>query len=226
MNKLGCRVALAALLGASLSYSAACRTRRTADATGPTSQDPSSSTAATAAAPGTLSSVYELAVPLTDQDGKAQELDSFRGHPVVISMFYSTCPYACPTLISQIQQLEGSLSARERADVRVLLVSFDPERDTPAKLERLGRERHIDEARWMLARTSEDKVRELAAVLGIKYKQLPDGGFNHSSVITVLDRNGLVRARSDGLGRSVDSALKVALAAVVRERRVARSNGT
>ena len=189
----------------------------------PTGDDGSSAPGAsahqvlTSVQPSTLASVYDLAVPLTDQDGRARELDAFRGHPVVISMFYSSCPYACPTLISHIQQLERSLSDLERADVRVVLVSFDPERDTPAKLKVLAQERHADIERWILARTSDDKVRELAAVLGLKYKRLPDGGFNHSSVITVLDRNGFVRARSDGLGSRVDDALKVAVDAVARK---------
>jgi protein SCO1/2 len=169
-----------------------------------------------AAEPLTRASLYDLALPLTDENGQARELDAFRGHPVVISMFYSSCPYACPTLISQIQQLERSLSDQQRRDVRVLLVSFDPERDTPAKLKALSQERRIDESRWLLARASQDKLRELAAVLGIKYKRLDDGAFNHSSVITVLDRNGFVRARSDGLGRTLDESLRTTLAALAQ----------
>ena len=41
-------------------------------------------------------SIYHLDVTMTDQQGTAVSLDAFRGHPVVISMFYATCPNVCP----------------------------------------------------------------------------------------------------------------------------------
>lgn len=167
--------------------------------------------------PALRTSLYELPLELTDQDGKVRGFAAFRGHPVVISMFYSSCPYACPTLISEIQRVEALLSPSEREQTRVLLVSFDPERDTPQKLKILSRERHADEARWLFAQTSAENVRQLAAVLGLKYKRLDDGGFNHSSVITVLDRQGAIRARSDGLSRALDAQLPAVIAALVKE---------
>jgi protein SCO1/2 len=167
--------------------------------------------------PALRTSLYELPLQLTDQDGRVHDLAVFRGHPVVISMFYSSCPYACPTLISEIQRLERLLSPSERESTRVLLVSFDPERDTPQRLKILSRERHADEARWLFAQASPEDVRQLAAVLGLKYKRLADGGFNHSSVITVLDRQGAIRARSDGLSRALDAQLPAVIAALVKE---------
>jgi protein SCO1/2 len=130
-------------------------------------------------------------------------LDTHRGHPVVISMFYGTCPYACPTLIGDIKRLEKSLDEETRKDLRVILVSFDPERDTPARLAELGQKHGLDATRFELCRASESQVRELAAVLGIQYRKLPGGGFNHSSVITVLDASGNVAGRVDGLERPV-----------------------
>ncbi|HEY2406608.1 MAG TPA: SCO family protein [Polyangiaceae bacterium] len=157
-----------------------------------------------------------MPLTLVDQDGQSFALDSYRGHPVLVSMFYASCPYACPTLISQIQRVDRALSARARGDLRVLLVSFDPERDTPEKLKQLCLERHVDETRWRLARASADDVRQLAAVLGVKYKRLDDGGYNHSSVITVLDQQGFVRARSDGLAQQVDPQIGDALSLLAR----------
>jgi protein SCO1/2 len=50
-----------------------------------------------------------------------------------------------------------------------------------------------------LARAEESDVRELAAVLGIRYRQLPSGVFSHSAVITLLDADGIVRARTENL---------------------------
>jgi protein SCO1/2 len=88
--------------------------------------------------------------------------------------------------------------------VRVLLVSFDPEHDTPERLQALARQRALDQERWTLANTSEDGVRELAAALGMKYRRLDDGNFNHTSAIVLLRANGTVAARVEGLNQPVD----------------------
>lgn len=162
-------------------------------------------------------SVYDLNLALVDQDGRAFGLDGYRGHPIVISMFYASCPYACPTLISELQHFEGELPVAVRESLRVLLVSIDPKRDTPEKLKQLSRERHIDEARWRLTRASEDEVRQLAAVLGVKYKPLDGGGFNHTSVLAVLDQRGRLRARREGLGKPIDRQLLDTVSLLARE---------
>jgi protein SCO1 len=161
-----------------------------------------------AAAPPRSQSVYEVSVALVDQQGRSVGLDLFRGHPVLISMFFASCPDACPLLIADIQRIEMELPARVRADLRVVLVSLDPERDTPEALQTLARARGIDQSRWRLLRAPEDGVREIAAVLGIKYRRLPDGNFNHSSIITLLDPSGIVQARVEGIGQPHADLLK------------------
>jgi len=149
-------------------------------------------------------SIYELSVALVDQHGRAVGLDVYRGHPVLISMFYSTCRDACPLLIADLERIERGLPPGARARVRVVLVSFDPEHDASAVLEELARSHGLDASRWRLLRGSDDTVREVAAALGIRYRRLPDGGFNHSSVITLLGASGVVLARVEGLGQPLD----------------------
>ncbi|MBK7581644.1 MAG: SCO family protein [Myxococcales bacterium] len=153
-------------------------------------------------------SLYDLHMKLVDQDGNHVGLDTFAGHPVVVSMFYGSCPYACPTLIRDVKRIIDALPPRDRGRVRVLLVSFDPSRDTVAELKQLAERHRVEPGVWRLARTSDDEVRDLAAVLGIKYKKLPDGEFNHQSVITVLDAGGVPRFRQDGLGDPPDHAAR------------------
>lgn len=160
--------------------------------------------------PRAAASLYDLPVSLVDQRGTRLGLDSFRGHRVVLSMFYASCPFACPTLISDIRSLEKRLSPEARADLRVVLVSFDPEHDTPAALTELMKTRGLDATRWTLASTSDESVRELAAVLGIKFKKLEGGAFNHTSLITVLDRDGSPLERLEGF-HGDNSALVAAL---------------
>ena len=157
------------------------------------------------AAPPRSDSVYELSASLVDQDGNTVGLDLFRGHPVLISMFYSTCRDACPLLIADLHRIERDLPPQTRADLRIVLVSFDPEHDTPEALRALAQAHGLDASRWRLLRAPDDTVREIAALLGIRYRRLPDGGFNHSSVITLLDPSGVILARVEGLGQPVDA---------------------
>jgi protein SCO1/2 len=145
-------------------------------------------------------SLYVLTPALTAQDGTPFAFASLRGHPVLLAMFYAGCTSACPLLVSDVAALERSLPPALRGELRVLLVSFDPDRDTPAKLEEMAAAHHLDPTRWTLARAPENDVRTLAAVLGTKYVRLANGDFAHSSVIALLDRHGVLKAKVDGVG--------------------------
>lgn len=170
--------------------------------------------AASAATPG--DSLYQLSLPLTDQSATATTLDRYRGQPVVISMFYGSCPHVCPMLISTIQRYERELPESQRGKLRVLMVSIDPQRDTPAKLAEVAGRHRVDGKRWTLARADAAAVRKLAAALNIQYRQLPDGEFNHSTVLTLLDPSGRILRQSTSMLRpdaEFAGALKAATAA-------------
>jgi protein SCO1/2 len=196
------RVVGALLLAGAL---AGCRERATRPTAGASSAPPLATTPqdAASASPRGERSIYALPMTLTDQDGQALGLDVFRGRPVFVGMFYGTCPSACPLLVSTIKRTMSGIDGDAGAEVRVLLVSFDPERDTPAALHELAAHRGLD-ARWRLASAPEDQVRELAALLGIQYRRLPDGNFNHTSSIVLLDRKGNIDTRLDDVAQPVD----------------------
>jgi protein SCO1/2 len=104
-------------------------------------------------------------------------------------------------LISTIKLTESKLSTEERADLRVLTISIDPEHDTPEKL-RETQERHsVDSSRWSMTRSQPGDLRTIAGVFGVKYKKLPDGEFNHTTRIVLLDRDGTQVASTEQLGR-------------------------
>ena len=114
-------------------------------------------------------------------------------------MFYATCPSACPMLIKDIQAIEASLSPEERDGLRVLLVSLDPNTDTPAELQKVVVTHGLDTSRWTLAATAPDRVRDVAAVLGVTWRVMGPGNINHTSGVTLLDGEGRKRAAIDGL---------------------------
>ena len=159
---------------------------------------PVAAPAATPAAfPG--DSVYRLEAHLVDQDGRAFEWSSLQGGPVLVSMFYTSCDMVCPMIFETVHATLKALPAAERSAVRVLMVSFDPARDTVAVLKKTAQARGCD-AQWVLARGDEGTARKVAGVLGTQYRRLSNGEFNHSTTITLLDRQGRIAARSGKLG--------------------------
>jgi protein SCO1/2 len=155
-------------------------------------------------------SVYQLQAALTDQDGRAFELAAMRGNPVLVSMFYSSCEMVCPLIFETIRMTLQSLPG----SVKVLMLSFDPARDSVAVLKKTA-QAHACDARWTLARGDDNTVRNVAALLGIQYRRLASGEFNHSSTIELLDNEGRIVARSATLG-AVDPALVKAARQIAR----------
>ena len=143
-----------------------------------------------AAAEPPADSLYQMRVELLGQTGAPQPFDLYRGHPTLVSMFYGSCPATCPMLITGLKVYEQKLPAAGRARLRVLLISFDAKRDTPARLTELAREHHADQVRWTFASASETNARKIAALLGVEYRHLGDGSFDHSLLITLLDNDG------------------------------------
>jgi protein SCO1/2 len=159
-------------------------------------------------------SIYHLDVALADQDGRTFRLADLRGGPVVVGMFYSNCEMVCPMIFETIKQTLRAAGPRVHDAARVLMVSFDPARDTQAVLRETIAAHGLD-ARWTLARGTEDAVRQVAAVLGIQYRRLAGGAFNHSSTIQLLDADGLIAGSTTRLGE-VDPVLLAALKSAVR----------
>ncbi len=147
-------------------------------------------------------SLYQLKAPLIAQDGRAIGLDVYRGQPVLVTMFYASCQATCPLIIDTLRAVEKAAPADRAKNLRVLLISIDPERDTPEALAATARERRVDTTRWTLAHADERSVRQIAAALGVQYRKLPSGEFSHATQISVLDAHGKIVAQSDQLGRA------------------------
>jgi len=158
-------------------------------------------------------SLYQLDATWTDDAGRAVTLGSLRGRPVILAMFFASCEYACPVLVNDIQRLQRTLPAGLRGKVRVVLVSFDVARDTPAALAAFRARQGLD-AGWTLLRGETIPVQDLAMLLGVKFKQDARGQFSHSNVFTVLDTEGEVVHQHAGLMGDVSEAAKVVAAAV------------
>ena len=153
-----------------------------------------------AAPPLPSDSIYQLPVSLTDQDGKSFTLEERRGNPMLVSMFYTSCQFVCPMLVDALKDTRAKLTPAEREHLNVLMVSFDPAKDTIAVLKHTAAERGLNSQQWTLARTDAASVRKLAAVLGIQYRAIAGGDFNHTTALILVDADGRILGRTAQLG--------------------------
>lgn len=162
-------------------------------------------------APFARDSLYQIETAFTDDAGRSFALGALRGRPVVLTMFFASCGYACPLLVTDLQAIRAQLPAAMREKAAFVLVSFDVERDTPAALRKYREQRGLD-AGWTLLHGDDDAVRELAALLGVKYKQEAGGMFSHSNLVTILNAEGEIVHQRSGLRGGLDEAARAVVA--------------
>jgi protein SCO1/2 len=123
---------------------------------------------------------------LTDFNGARFTLSELRGAPVVLYFGYTNCQDECPLTMAHLK-LAVDMLGEQAANVRVLMITTDPARDTPqAMKEFLGK---FDQAFMGLVGTPE----QLATVWQAFGVAVEDGGETHSNYIYVLDRAGRLR---------------------------------
>lgn len=155
-------------------------------------------TAAESASETAGASIYALDLSLVDDGGRSLRLADLRGQTIVAAMMYTTCTSVCPRVTEDMKVIERRLSASDKHGVTFALFSLDPSRDTSEALRRFASEHQLTASQWRLFALSEDGVRDLAAVLGVKYRR-EDDEISHSAMIFVIDREGVVRHRQLGL---------------------------
>lgn len=160
-------------------------------------------------------SLYHLQARLSDQQQRDFVLADLHDRPALVAMFYTSCQYICPLMIEGIQQAEKSLDPAQRDRLQIVMVSFDPAHDDTAALARTATDKHLDPARWHLARTDPGNVRQLAALLGVRYRELAGGGFNHTGDVVLLDGSGRAIARTAAIGAAKDARFMSTLRAAL-----------
>ncbi|WP_301358143.1 SCO family protein [Stutzerimonas nitrititolerans] len=71
---------------------------------------------------------------LTNQDGEPVQVDQLEGKWTLLFFGYTFCPDICPATLAELRQLRGQLPDEVREQLRPVLVSVDPARDTPEQL--------------------------------------------------------------------------------------------
>ena len=167
-------------------------------------------------------SLYSLDATWTADVGKEVKLAALRGRPQVMALFFTSCEYSCPLIVKDMKAIEKGLPANARGKVDFLLVSIDPDRDTPEAL-RAFREKHgLAIEHWSLLRGKKEDVKALADLVGFRYYPGSNRQFAHSLFITVLNPAGEIVFQQAGVGNLRDDALAAVLRLVAPKAKPAK----
>lgn len=149
-------------------------------------------------------------------DGKDLRFESLNGKVSLVSMVYTGCQTACPMIVTEMKSISNSLPESKKDNLQIVLFSFDSDKDTPANLEAFTKKMSLD-SRWkVLSPNTSADTAEIAALLGIKYRKLPDGHFVHSNVFFLMNEKGEIIAKKEGLNAD-KTELKEALKKAVEK---------
>lgn len=145
-------------------------------------------------------SIYNLPSTWTTHNNEELELEALRGKVLVMVMVYTECKAACPRLVADMRNLEKQVPAEDLDKVKFIMVSIDPETDTPERLQQFSIDNAMEDDHWLLLRGTLEDTREFATVLAVSYKKISPIDFSHSNIISVFDENGVLVHQREGLG--------------------------
>jgi protein SCO1/2 len=156
---------------------------------------------------------YGHTLELADHHGKPRRLEDFRGKAVVLFFGFTHCPDVCPTTLAEIAQSVKTLG-KDAERVQVLMVSVDPERDTP---EALAKYVTAFDPTFLALRGDLQATRKVASEFKIYFEKAKTGDtytVNHSVQSYVIDPQGRLRllVRHDRVGQDLSADLKALLA--------------
>jgi formylglycine-generating enzyme required for sulfatase activity len=152
------------------------------------------------------SAPYELTSKWRNLANQEIALSSLSGKIRVVTMGFTSCRYACPRIVGDLQRIEKALGL-DAAKIGFVFISIDPSRDTPEKLAAFAAERKIDLSRWEFLGGSEAGIRDLAVALAFKYQQV-EQDFAHSNLIAVIDAKGKVVHREEEIGADIQPSVE------------------
>ena len=156
-------------------------------------------------------SIFNLTSKWNTQNNETIALKDLKGDVLVMVMIYTTCQAACPRLVADMRNIAKKVND---SSVKYVLISIDPETDTPEKLKAFAIENEMDTDQWVFLQGTVDDVREFSNVLSVKYKQISPLDFSHSNIISVFNQKGELFHQQEGLGVNNEETVKEILGLV------------
>ena len=162
---------------------------------------------------------------LVERSGKEIRLDDLSGKVWIANFIYTHCTDTCPIQSAEMKTLQDQF-ARER-DLRLVSITVDPKRDTPAALAQYADRFGADAARWWFLTGEKNAIYRLAE----QGFHLPAGEISepqsggsaathlHSPRLVVVDRKGEIRGYYAGTDKEALARLRRDVETLLRNTR-------
>ena len=132
---------------------------------------------------------------LTRSDGSSFRLSAMRGDVVLLFFGYTSCPDVCPTTMAELKVALAELNAEDAARVKVLFVTVDPERDTPARVQEYVDQFNTD---FIGLSGTQAELEKIWQAYGIYREIVPNASaagytVDHTARVTLIDPQGNMR---------------------------------
>lgn len=145
-------------------------------------------------------SIYNLSSTWQNQDSKEVKFKDFIGKNMIVVMIYTSCKTACPILVADMKAIKSKIPEDLLKETNLVLVSIDPEADTPQKLSQFAKTNKMEGEPWVFLRSNDDDTNELANVLSMKFKKISPMNFSHSNIISIFNKKGEMVSQEEGAG--------------------------
>ncbi len=139
-----------------------------------------------------------------NQDSLLISEQDLMGKVYVVEFFFASCPTICPIMNKNLVEVQNEFLDEDNFGIASFTI--DPEHDTPEVLRAYADRYGIVDMDWHLLNGSVDQVYELAnAGFNIYAQQMQNvpGGFEHSGLFALVDKEGYIRSRRDQFGNPI-----------------------
>ena len=141
---------------------------------------------------------------LVNQDNLKISNEDYKGKVYVLEFFFSTCPSICPKMNQSMLQIEKTFFGNP--NFGIVSITIDPEHDTPAVLKAHREILGVKSSNWNFLTGDKTYIFDLSNKgfnLYAGQNNKAQGGFEHSGLFALIDKNGNIRCRKDEFGNPI-----------------------
>ena len=137
-------------------------------------------------------SLFDIQEPWVDDAGRRVSLQQWRGKAVVMAMEYSECRFVCSVYWRRLQQVQQEAD-RLGLPLEFVILSIDPEHDSPAAWRDYRKARDLARGNWHFLTASRAATNRAAGLLGVRWWYF-EGHLMHDFKVVRLDTQGGIAA--------------------------------
>jgi len=141
---------------------------------------------------------------LLNQDNKKITNETYKGKVYVLEFFFTTCPSICPKMNVSMLEIENNFFGNP--NFGIVSITIDPSNDTPEVLKAHAKLLGVKSSNWNFLTGDKAYIFNLANKgfnLYAGENSKVNGGFEHSGLFALIDKNGNIRCRKDDFGNPI-----------------------